>query len=76
MSGLRDYIRFIRVGTLDNPDLMPPDVHIFASTKQPWVQLPVNDKAYDEFYPYEEVWPADCLARREALFQEAGIEIP
>lgn len=76
MGGLRDFIRFIRVGTLDNPDLMPPDVHIFTSTKQPWFRLPDDDKAYAEFYPYEEVWSAGCLARREALFEEAGIEIP
>ncbi len=76
MGGLRDFIRFIRVGTLDNPDLMPPDVHIFTSTKQPWFRLPDDDKAYAEFYPYEDVWSADCLARREALFEEAGIEIP
>ncbi len=76
MGGLRDFIRFIRVGTLDNPDLMPPDVHIFTSTKQPWFRLPADDKAYAEFYPYEDVWSADCLARRETLFEEAGIEIP
>jgi hypothetical protein len=76
MGGLRDFIRFIRVGTLDSPDLMPPDVHIFTSTKQPWFRLPDDDKAYAEFYPYEEVWSAGCLARREALFEEAGIEIP
>src|SRR5262249_19018848 len=31
--------RFVRVGTLDNPDLLPPDVHIFTSSKQPWVVL-------------------------------------
>lgn len=76
MGGLRDYIRFIRVGTLDNPDLMPPDVHIFTSTKQPWVQLPEGDMSYAEFYPYEEVWSADCLARRAALLDESGIEMP
>ena len=76
MSGLRDYIRFIRVGTLDNPDLLPPDVHIFTSTKQPWVQIPASHKVYEEFYPYEEVWSADCLARRTSLFDEAGIETP
>ena len=28
---------FVRVGTLDNPDLLPPDIHIFTSSKQPWV---------------------------------------
>ena len=41
MNGLKDLIRFVRVGTLDNPDAMPPDVHIFTESKQPWVVLPV-----------------------------------
>lgn len=30
-------VRFVRVGTLDDPSLCPPDVHIFTSSKQPWV---------------------------------------
>jgi hypothetical protein len=32
--------KFVRVGTLDNPDLLPPDVHIFTASKQPWVPIP------------------------------------
>ena len=32
--------RFVRVGTLDEPDRMPPDIHIFTASKQPWVVLP------------------------------------
>lgn len=73
MGGLKDYIRFIRVGTLDNPDLLPPDVHIFTSTKQPWVQLPDGAKAVEQFYNYDEVWSADNLARRDALREDAGL---
>lgn len=76
MGGLRDYIRFLRVGTLDNPDVMPPDVHIFTSTKQPWVQLPAKAAVVDQFYKYEDVWSAENLARREALFKDAGIDLP
>jgi len=74
MGGLRDYIRFVRVGTLDNPDIMPPDVHIFTSTKQPWVLLPADAPAADRFYVYDEVWSAESLSRREALLIDAGIE--
>lgn len=73
MGGLRDYIRFIRVGTLDNPDLMPPDVHIYASTKQPWVELPDDAVVTDAFYKFKEVWSASSLVRREALLKEAGL---
>ena len=28
------------MGTLDEPDLLPPDIHIFTASKQPWVVLP------------------------------------
>jgi len=76
MSGLRDYIRFLRVGTLDNPDILPPDVHIFTSSKQPWVLLPDASKSYAGFYRYSEVWPADSLARRDALRMDAGLVLP
>ena len=32
-------IRFVRVGTLDGPDKLPPDIHIYVASKQPWVAL-------------------------------------
>lgn len=73
MGGLKDYIRFIRVGTLDDPDIMPPDVHIFTCSKQPWVQLPDDAVIVDQFYKYEDVWSADSLLRREALLSAAGM---
>ncbi|MGH7129936.1 MAG: GFA family protein, partial [Planctomycetaceae bacterium] len=34
-AGAGDAIAFVRVGTLANPDLLPPDIHIFTSSKQP-----------------------------------------
>lgn len=76
MSGLKERIRFIRVGTLDQPDRMPPDVHIYTSTKQPWVRLPEGDKAVEEFYDYDETWSQESLDRRAVLFEKAGIEMP
>ena len=39
-AGAGDAVSFIRVGTLDEPDRLPPDVHIFTASKQPWVVLP------------------------------------
>ncbi len=39
-AGAGPLIKFVRVGTLDEPDRLPPDIHIFTSTKQPWVVLP------------------------------------
>lgn len=66
-AGAGPLVRFVRVGTLDNPDLLPPDVHIFTASKQPWVQLPAGDPAFPEYYEREEVWSASSLERRKAL---------
>ena len=59
-------LAFVRVGTLDDPDAVPPDVHIFTSSKQPWVRLPDGARSFPEFYKVPEVWPADALARAAA----------
>ncbi|MDR6888488.1 MULTISPECIES: GFA family protein [Variovorax] len=66
-AGSGPVTKFVRVGTLDNPDLMAPDVHIFTGTKQPWVIIPSNVPAFAEFYEREAVWSADALARRLQL---------
>ena len=66
-AGAGDAVRFVRVGTLDDPDRCPPDIHIFAASKQPWVVLPPGMPAVDEYYKATEHWPADSLARRRAL---------
>jgi hypothetical protein len=65
-AGAGDAIRFVRVGTLDAPDRLPPDVHIFTMSKQPWVVLPTGTPAFHAFYDRERLWPADLLARWQA----------
>ena len=40
--GRRPYLRFVRVGALDDPDAITPDVHIYTRSKLPWVALPAN----------------------------------
>ena len=72
-SGAGPLMRFVRVGTLDDPDLLPPDIHIFTASKQPWVVLPGGVPAFEEFYDRNRYWPAESLARRDALLrQHAG----
>jgi len=66
-GGLGELMSFIRVGTLDDPDRFPPDVHIFTASKQPWVQLPAGTPAVPEFYDRNQYWPAASLERRRAL---------
>ena len=69
-DGLGEVIRFIRVGTLDDPAQLPPDVHIFTSTRQPWVDLPAGARVFDPYYQAGETWSTDSLRRREALVQK------
>ncbi len=66
-GGAGDAVRFVRVGTLDEPDRVPPDIHIFTSSKQPWVVIPPGAKAVPEFYKLNEMWPKDSLERRAAM---------
>ena len=66
-AGAGDALRFVRVGTLDHPDRLPPDIHIFTASKQPWVVLPPGTPAVAEYYKSAEHWPAASLARRAAL---------
>jgi hypothetical protein len=67
-GGGGDKVRFVRVGTLDDPDRLPPDIHIFTSSKQPWVVLPPGARAVPEYYKSAEIWPKESLERRAVLF--------
>lgn len=66
-AGAGAAIAFVRVGTLDNPDAFPPDIHIFTASKQPWVVLPEGVPAMAQYYDRREQWPEASLARRSAL---------
>jgi len=66
-AGAGDAVCFIRVGTLDEPGRLPPDIHIFTSSKQPWVVLPPETPAVEEYYDRKAYWPDDSLARYRAL---------
>jgi hypothetical protein len=54
---------FVRVGTLDHPERVEPDVHIFARSKWPWLELPPDKPAFEAFYKIPEVWPAASQER-------------
>ena len=69
-AGAGDLVRFVRVGTLLEPDRLPPDVHIFTSSKQPWVVLPLDTPAFPEYYDLNDLWPEDSLRRRQELLKE------
>ncbi len=66
-AGAGDRIRFVRVGSLDDPDRFPPDIHIYTASKQPWVVLPAGVPAVDGYYDRADYWSAEGLARRAAV---------
>jgi hypothetical protein len=68
-GGIGGAVRFIRAGTLDDPSRTPPDVHIFTSSKQPWVTLSPDALAVEEYYVTEKVWSQQSLARRADLLK-------
>ena len=63
----RPGVWFVRAGTLDDPSAVAPDVHIFTRSKLPWVALPEDVPTFDVYYDTEKLWPAESLARIEAL---------
>jgi hypothetical protein len=69
-AGAGPFVKFVRVGTLDQPDFLPPDIHIFTASKQPWVVLPPGAPAVPEYYDREQYWPPESLARRQVLLPQ------
>lgn len=75
--GGREELRFVRVGTLNDPRALPPDVHIYTRSKQPWFKLPTDcvgattgapAQVFEAYYDSAKLWPQESLARRRALF--------
>jgi hypothetical protein len=63
-------LAFVRAGTLDDPGAARPDVHIYTSTKLPWVRLPDGAKIFAEFYEVPKVWSAEARARAAAAVRK------
>jgi hypothetical protein len=54
---------FVRAGTLDNPAVVKPDVHIFTRSKLPWLKLPDNALAFESIYSIDKVWSSESRKR-------------
>ena len=70
-GGIGEAVRFVRVGTLDDPSKLPPDVHIYTSSKQAWVNISENDLVFDEYYVTQETWSSESLERLAVLLAVA-----
>ena len=60
-------VRFVRGGTLDDPTVITPDVHIYTRSKVGWVTLPEGAPAFEVYYDIDKLWPAESLRRLEAV---------
>jgi hypothetical protein len=67
-----DAMRFVRVGSLDEPDRLAPDAHIHTVSKHPWVALPADVPAFSASYDAAKIWPQASLDRRAALQAKAS----
>ena len=70
-GGLGQQVRFVRVGTLDNPKTIPPDVHIYTSSKLPWYLIHPSHQAEEEFYDLHTTWRPESLKRLQAIKEAA-----
>lgn len=66
-AGAGRLMAFVRVGTMNDPSLCPPDIHIFTAAKQPWVTLDGRVPVMPEYYDRKAHWPQESLDRRTAL---------
>ena len=71
-SGAGGVVHFVRVGTLDDPDRLPPDIHIFTASMQPWVKLSDEIPVVPEYYDFREHWPPESIERYKAAKSAAG----
>jgi hypothetical protein len=65
-AGAGPAVHFVRTGTLDDPARAAPDIHIYTSTKRPWVILPAGVPAVAEYYRLADYWPPDSIRRFKA----------
>ena len=76
-----EQMRFVRAGTLDKDptgedkwkgQLDNTMLHIYTTTKVPWLSLPKDAKTFDALYDMKTAWSPESLERMAKLMKEAG----
>lgn len=70
-SALGEAVIDLRVGTLDFPSLMEPDMHIFVESKLDWVKLPDGARTAERGDNMKKMWPKSSLKRLEICMRRA-----
>ena len=61
--GPKDNLSIMKVGTLDDPNVLQPLAHIFTDEKLNWVNLPKDVPSFEKFYKFEKTWPTEGYQR-------------
>jgi hypothetical protein len=59
-------LRFVRVGTLDKPGALKPNVHIYTRWKANWLKLPKQTPSFRDYYTTSKLWPCASFKRLNA----------
>ena len=68
--------KYVRVGTLDEPDRFPPRAHIFFRSKQAWFDIPAGQPAFAAYYDAAKAGPAASLLLVRITHNRASCLIP
>tara|TARA_B100001123_G_C15249673_1_gene1002317 strand:+ start:730 stop:1059 length:330 start_codon:yes stop_codon:yes gene_type:complete len=60
-------ITVLKTTTLDDPNLFPPQAHIYVKSKLNWLKLDDGIPKFDEFYDRETIYPPESLDRRKKV---------
>jgi hypothetical protein len=63
----RPEVALVRAGTLDHPASVAPMAHVFTRSKLPWVVIPSSVPAFEVYYDFQKLWPAESIARLQAV---------
>jgi hypothetical protein len=72
ITGHGEHLRFLRVGTLDDPGLMPPDVHIYSGSRLSWYVIADTTRAVEVYYHRSTTWSENSLQRLKELAEKSG----
>ena len=53
--------------SLEDPNVLPPDIHIYTSTQQHWLKLSEDIPRVEEYYQKKDYWPAESIERFDEL---------
>ena len=53
----------VRTKTLEDPNMFPPQVHIFIKDKDAWLNLSDKEKCFEAAYDRDKTWPEESIKR-------------